>query len=148
MDRLAFRRDPAALPGWLAATTQWECGRVLRASRKQEALGRSPDAAESPDQVTGAAESELLKAEYHAALREAFAHLPPDDRQLITLLIQDPPVPHAEISARLGIPVESIGLSRGRCLAKLRRYPAIAAMMNAETPNAGAYVDVQPTAQN
>jgi hypothetical protein len=40
---------------------------------------------------------------------------------------QDPPLPYAQISARLGIPAGSIGPSRGRCLAKLRRHPAIAA---------------------
>ena len=94
--------------------------------------------------VTGAAESGLLRAEHHAALREAFTHLPPDARQLIALLIQDPPVPYAEISARLGIPVGSIGPNRGRCLDKLRRYPAIAALINAGTRNAGADIDVQP----
>jgi RNA polymerase sigma factor (sigma-70 family) len=129
--QLASLRDPAALPGWLATTTQRECGRVLRAAQKQDAP-RHPQ--EIPDMTTGAAESELLRAERHAALREAFTHLPPDSRQLIALLIQDPPVPYAEISARLGIPVGSIGPSRGRCLDKLRRDPAIAALINAEAP--------------
>ena len=49
------------------------------------------------------------------------------------MLIEDPPVPYAEISAKLGIPVGSIGPSRGRCLDRLRRYPAIAALINADT---------------
>jgi hypothetical protein len=40
--------------------------------------------------------------------------------------------PRSEISARLGIPVGSIGPTRLRCLSKLRRYPAIAALINAE----------------
>ena len=148
VDQLASLRDPAALPGWLATTTQRECGRVLRAARKQEAPGHSLDTADIPDQVTGAAESELLRAECHAAMREAFTHLPPDYRQLITMLIQHPPVPYAEISSRLGIPVGSIGPMRGRCLEKLRRYPAIAALINAEARNAGADIDVQPTARS
>ena len=39
---------------------------------------------------------------------------------------------YAEISARLGIPVGSIGPNRSRCLAKMRRYPAIAALINSE----------------
>ena len=131
--QLASLRDPAALPGWLATTTQRECGRVLRAARNQEAPGQSP---EIPDMTTGAAESELLRAERHAALREAFTHMPRSSRQLIVMLIQDPPVPYAEISAKLGIPVGSIGPSRSRCLDKLRRDPAIAALINAEAPNA------------
>jgi len=42
-------------------------------------------------------------------------------------------VPYAEISARLGIPVGSIGPTRRRCLGKLRRHPAIAALINADT---------------
>jgi RNA polymerase sigma factor (sigma-70 family) len=132
VSQLASLRNPAALPGWLATTTQRECARVLRAARKQEALGHWMDAADMPDKVTGVAESELLRAERHAALREAFTHLPSDSRQLIAMLIHDPPVPYAEISAKLGIPVGSIGPTRGRCLEKLRRYPAIAALINAE----------------
>jgi hypothetical protein len=48
------------------------------------------------------------------------------------MLLEDPPVPYAEISARLGIPVGSIGPSRGRCVEKLRRDPAIAALIGAE----------------
>ena len=130
--QLAFLRHPAALQGWLATTTQRECGRVLHAARKQEAPGYRLDAADIPDNVTGVAESELLRAERHAALREAFTHLPPDSRQLIAMLIQVPAVPYAEISARLGIPVGSIGPTRGRCLEQLRRDPAIAALINAE----------------
>jgi DNA-directed RNA polymerase specialized sigma24 family protein len=78
----------------------------------------------------------LLAAERHAALREAFSHLPPGCQRLIALLIQDPPLPDAEISARLGIPAGSIGPIRGRCLDKLRRFPAIAALINAEASTA------------
>jgi hypothetical protein len=48
------------------------------------------------------------------------------------MLITDPPVPYAEISARLGIPVGSIGPTRRRCLDRLRRDPAIACLIDAE----------------
>jgi RNA polymerase sigma factor (sigma-70 family) len=138
VDHLASLRDPAALPGWLATTAERECGRVLRAARKQQAPGHALDAADIPDHVTGTAESELLRGERYAALREAFIHLPPGARKLIALLIQDPPLPYAEISARLGIPVGSIGPSRSRCLDKLRRDPAIAALINAEAAQCGS----------
>jgi len=50
---------------------------------------------------------------------------------LITLFCADPPVPYAEITARLGIAVGSIGQTRSRCLDKLRRNRAIAALINA-----------------
>jgi len=39
-------------------------------------------------------------------------------------------VSYAQISARLGIPVGSIGPARRRCLDKLRRHPDIAALIN------------------
>ena len=131
VDQLGSLRDPAGLPGWLTTTTQRECGRVLSVSREQEVPGQSPDAADIPDKGTGIAESELLRAERHAALRDAFTQLPPKSQQLIALLIQDPPLSYAEISAKLGIPVGSIGPIRGRCLEKLRRHPAIAALFSA-----------------
>ena len=59
LGQLAFLRHPAALPGWLATTTQRECGRVLREARKQDAPGLL-EAADIPDKATGVADSELL----------------------------------------------------------------------------------------
>jgi RNA polymerase sigma factor (sigma-70 family) len=112
-------RDPATLPGWLASTTRRECGRVLRA-----AVARP------------AGEQGLLAAERHAALRDAFTRLPPGCQQLLALLIADPPVPHAEIGALLGISVGSIGHNRGRCLDRLGRDPAIVALIDAESASA------------
>jgi len=125
-------RDPAALPGWLATTTRHECGRILRAAYRTQPQGSLLEVTDIPGGQTGTAEDELLRAERQAVLREAFTHLPPPCQQLIALLIEDPPVPYAQISARLGIPVGSIGPRRARCLDKLRRYPAVAALINAQ----------------
>ncbi len=130
--QLDHLRDPAALAGWLATTTQRECFRVLRAARRTHASGYGPDAGNIPDEQARMPEHELLLAERNAVLREAFIDLPPGCQQLIALLIQDPPVPYAEISTGLGIPAGSIGPTRGRCLDKLRRHPAVAALINAE----------------
>ena len=138
VDQLDKVRDPAALPGWLATTTRRECVRVLRAVCGPHVAGYALDAETISDDQAQMVEQQVLMAERHVALREAFTHLPPCDQQLIALLIQDPPVPYAEISARLGIPVGSIGPTRGRCLDRLRRYPAIAALITAETESAGS----------
>ena len=75
-------------------------------------------------------EQDLLVAERGAALREAFQGLPPSGQELITLLLDDPPVPYAEISSRLSISVGSIGPSRRRYLEQLRRHPALAALID------------------
>ena len=136
VDQLDKLRDPAALPGWLATTTRRECFRVQRAAGRSSAGGQVLDAENIPDEQAATADHELLVAERNAALREAFARLPPSGRQLLALLIADPPVPYAEISARLGISVGSIGPSRSRCLDKLRRDPAIAALINTEAASA------------
>ena len=132
VDHLEAIHDPAALPGWLATTTKRECFRVLRVARSQRAPEHGPDIESMPDEQTRTAEQEVLLAERHAALREAFYRLPPPCQRLVALLLEDPPVPYAEISARLGIPVGSIGPSRLRCVKKLRRDPAIAALIDAE----------------
>ena len=130
VDQLDNVRDPAALPGWLATTTRRECLRVLRAAREPLTAGYRLDAQILPAEQARTAEQELLVAERHTALREAFLALPPSDQRLIGLLLEDPPVPYAEISARLGIPVGSIGPTRRRYLEKLRSYPAVAALIS------------------
>ena len=143
ISHLGAIRDPAALPGWLATTTRRECSRVVYATRGSQAAGHLPDES-IPDKHTGTADQELLAAERHAALREAFTCLSPSRQQLMAILTEDPPVPYTEISARLGIPVGSIGPTRRRCLDKLRRYPAIAALISTDTGSANEMTAGQP----
>jgi RNA polymerase sigma factor (sigma-70 family) len=112
-------REPAGLPEWLATATRRECSRFLR------------DADDIPGEQARAAEQQLLVAERHIVLREAFTDLPPRYQQLIALLIADPPVSNAEISARLDIPPGDIESHRARCLDKLRRHPAMAELIDA-----------------
>ncbi|HEY7263047.1 MAG TPA: sigma-70 family RNA polymerase sigma factor [Trebonia sp.] len=131
VDQLGNIRDPAALPGWLATTTRRECGRVLREASRTRATAHAADFETVSGEQVNTAEDDLMAAERHAALREAVAQLPADDRQLIALLIADPPMPYAKISARLGIPVGSIGPKRLRCLNKIRHYPSVAALISA-----------------
>jgi RNA polymerase sigma factor (sigma-70 family) len=123
-------RDAAALPGWLAITTARQSARAARRPRE---AGPLPDPGDLPGPTAATAEQELLQAERHAALRQALAQLPPPCQQLVALLLEDPPPSYATISARLGIPAGSIGPTRARCLHKLRRHPAIAALIDADT---------------
>jgi RNA polymerase sigma factor (sigma-70 family) len=136
VNELGKIRDPAALPGWLATTTRRECTRVLNRAQVRHVARYEPDADNIPDGEAETIEQGLLAAERHAALREALIHLSPRDQQLIALLIEDPPVPYAAISTRLGIPVGSIGPNRRRCLDKLRHHPAVAALISPEAQTA------------
>jgi RNA polymerase sigma factor (sigma-70 family) len=147
MDQLGKVRDLAALTGWLAATTQRECGKVRRAAYGPQAAGKALAAETIPDDQTGNAEQELLLAELHATLREALIGLPSCCQQLIALLTADPPLPDAQISAKLGIPAGSIGSRRIRCLDKLRRDPAIAALLDAHAAAARGKLSRQAAAQ-
>jgi RNA polymerase sigma factor (sigma-70 family) len=136
VEQLGTLRDPVALPGWLATTTRHECARLLRAAHRPQAAALALDADNIRDDQADNAEQELLAAERHAALREAFTSLPLRYQQLLTLLTRDPPMPYAQISTTLGVPIGSIGQLRSRCLHQLRSHPAIAALINAETATA------------
>jgi RNA polymerase sigma factor (sigma-70 family) len=131
VDQLGKIREPAALPGWLATTTRRECGRLVRAARGPHAVAYALDAENMADAHSDVAEQEVLAAERQAALREAYSHLPMKCQRLVAMLIADPPVPYAEISATLAMPVGSIGPTRSRCLDQIRSYPAIAALAEA-----------------
>jgi RNA polymerase sigma factor (sigma-70 family) len=126
VEQLGKLREPAALPGWLATTTQRECLRALTAARKAEDARTLDDTLPVVDAAV--IEQEILAAERNAALRTALAELPPRCQQLLTMLISDPPRSYAEISAALRIPIGSIGPQRARCLERLRRSSALAGL--------------------
>jgi RNA polymerase sigma factor (sigma-70 family) len=136
VEHLGELREPAALPGWLARTSARECLRVATAAHRTEPRGTEPwgterdDTAQSPDEAE--IEREILLAELNATLRAAFAKLPPRCQQLLAMLLADPPPSYAEISARLDIPVGSIGPQRGRCLGRLRKSPALIALVEGD----------------
>ena len=124
VEQLGKLREPAALPGWLATTTHRECLRVVMAARKSERVGTGlDDALQFVDNTV--IDEEILMAERNAALRAAFAELPPRCQQLLGLLLGgDPPKSYAEISATLQMRVGSIGPNRARCLDRMRKLLA------------------------
>jgi DNA-directed RNA polymerase specialized sigma24 family protein len=79
-------------------------------------------------------DEEYLMAERNAALRAAFAELPPRCQQLLAMLTSDPPSSYAEISATMQIPVGSIGPRRARCLERLRKSSVLAGLSDADVP--------------
>jgi RNA polymerase sigma factor (sigma-70 family) len=118
-------REPAALPGWLAKTTRNECLRVLRVTHRHAHAGLPSEDQMPMDPDAVVIDDEILRAERDAALRTAFAELPPRCRELLSMLMRDPPCRYEDISAKLGIPMGTIGPVRGRCLDRIRRSPHI-----------------------
>ncbi len=72
VEHIGTLREPAALPGWLATTTQRECLRVVR---KHDRCVPLPDELpRGPDDLM--VEQEIIMAERNIALRTALAELP------------------------------------------------------------------------
>jgi RNA polymerase sigma factor (sigma-70 family) len=110
---------PARVGSWLAATARHECLRSLAARRRVVLVhddgDLNGDATHEPE-----IDERILAEERAAAVREALTRLPEQWQQLLGLLMADPPASYAEISDQLGLPVGSIGPTRGRCLERLR----------------------------
>ncbi len=124
VDRVGTIREPAALPGWLATNARRECLRQVR-RRVREQLTVDLDHI-APSTVP--CDTRLLVDERHTAVRQALAQLPQREQRLLSLLFSDPPTPYAKISALLGMPIGAVGPTRQRCLARMRRVPALAAL--------------------
>ena len=109
--------NPYRVGSWLAATARIECLRTL-AVRKRVVLADDIvlEAAITPEPEADE-RSQMIR---EAMVREAMAQLPRRWQEMLELLMADPPASYAEISDRLGLPIGSIGPTRGRCLARLR----------------------------
>jgi RNA polymerase sigma factor (sigma-70 family) len=110
---------PDRVGSWLAATARNECLRCL-ASHKRLVLAHEDVVLDGPADHEPEIDEGLLAAERAKVVREAMTQLPRRWQRLMELLMADPPASYAEISDELGLPVGSIGPTRGRCLARLR----------------------------
>lgn len=123
LENLAKLRSSERLAGYIATTTQRACLAVRRDHERQARLSEIA----AQDELYPAAVDVDPERAARAALR---AHLvqralqQQDERcrELLTLLFFSDEQPnYEEISARLRLPVPSIGPTRGRCLEKFRR---------------------------
>jgi len=130
IEYLPSLREPAALPGWLATTTRRECIRVQRVSWQNDKQLTEPEFDLPADEETTQVDRWIIAQERDSALRTAFAELGQRCQDLLALLMRDPPLSYASISADLTIPVGSIGPSRARCLDQLRGSPAVAQLVD------------------
>lgn len=111
--------DPARVAAWLATTARRECLRVI-AQGKRVVLASDDLVHDVVDLTEPEPDAGLLARERAAATHTALATLPERSRRLMLMLSADPAPSYEEISERLGMPVGSIGPTRGRCLRKLR----------------------------
>jgi RNA polymerase sigma factor (sigma-70 family) len=123
LENLGRIRQPASVGAWLASVTRHECLRVLRHRDREITTAESIDLDEygGDDDIDLA----LLSQERGAALREAFACLPPKWRSLLEVLIGTPTASYEEVAKAVGMPIGSIGPTRQRCLERLRSSPVL-----------------------
>jgi RNA polymerase sigma factor (sigma-70 family) len=124
VEHLASLHQPEALPGWLATTTQRECGRYLRQARKVVPVDPQTDGIMQHGTTVDPG-ADILRAELRQALRDGLDELPARDQQLLQLRTADPPKSYDEISKLLKMPIGSIGPTLRRSLDRLRQTHAM-----------------------
>jgi RNA polymerase sigma factor (sigma-70 family) len=115
-------RDPQATLQWLLVTARRAAWRAVQQARVDQAHQVADEAATQwltgpPDELPGAV---LERDERDAALWRHVQNLPERCRRLLGLVALVDRPDYAVVSRSLGMPVGSIGPTRGRCLAKLR----------------------------
>jgi RNA polymerase sigma factor (sigma-70 family) len=116
-ERLCSLRRPDRLAAWIATTARRECLRI-HADRRREVPADWFDAPEPTDRGP---EPVVLRTARDRMLWQAFASLPARCRDLLGLLAQAPELTYVQLGRALGISVNSVGQTRGRCLELLRR---------------------------
>ncbi len=123
-DRGHSIEDPRRLAGWLATTTRREAQAVsIRGKRSRSDLGSEGLDRQIADPTPGP-EDRAVATEAQQRLREAFDSLKQKCRELLSLLWAD--VAYRDIAEMLSMAVGSIGETRRRCLADLRREAQLA----------------------
>ncbi len=125
VEHIADLREPEHVAGWLKTTARRVCLQVIRQRGREQLVDWDEDRApgsgvryEGPDE--DGPEAAAMRQEQQVLVRRALAELPDRHRQLMELLVASPPISYQDISARLGMPVGSIGPTRARILARLR----------------------------
>ncbi len=118
LEHIASVRVPGAVGGWIATTARRESLRTVQAARRQE-----PTEHELLDTaiVEPVDADRLAEAERRQTVTGALGRLSARDAALLGMLFAEPAPSYAEISAALDMPVGSIGPTRQRTIARLRR---------------------------
>lgn len=117
-------QDPQAVLRWLTVTVQREAARTVRRAGRVDPTDPTgtdgPSLLERADQPQPGADEVVLGEQRTATLWRHVASLSDRCQRLLRVIAFSDRPDYARLSADLGMPVGSIGPTRGRCLAKLR----------------------------
>ena len=119
VEHIGRLRDPERFGAWVGTTARRECLRVLQGRKR---VLPTCDEVRNPLFAAHVDDEEIeLAAERRAAVRQALTVLPAKQRTLLWLLHSERETSYDTISAKLGMPIGSIGPTRGRALERLRK---------------------------
>ncbi len=111
-------QEPAAVGGWLTTTARREAWKVAKAAGRGIPVEDDELSRRLPDEDS--AESEVLRRDGDERLWDAVERLSERCQALLRIVAFEHRPDYTTIAANLGMPVGSIGPTRGRCLQKLR----------------------------
>ena len=128
LEKLGSLREPRGLPAWIITTTSRQCWAVIRQQTREQGRAAGErgleSAAEPPDPLP-LPEETVLALERQYLVRRAVSQLTPRCRELVEklFLLGDASATssYQELAGRLGMPLNSLGPTRSRCLRHLRR---------------------------
>lgn len=112
--------DHQSVLKWLITTTRREAWRVSRLGRRDDPLEDSTGSAAGTDDSEPGPEDAVIQANTQAVVWRHFRQLPERCQQLLRVIAFADRPDYASMAQALGMPIGSIGPTRGRCLAKLR----------------------------
>jgi RNA polymerase sigma factor (sigma-70 family) len=110
--------DTAAVGGWLTMTARREAWRTAKGTSRTTPTDEEELAPHLPRQRS--AETDVVDADRRQRLWGAVDGLPERCRRLLRVVAFENRPDYANLASELGMPIGSIGPTRGRCLAKLR----------------------------
>jgi RNA polymerase sigma factor (sigma-70 family) len=131
VENLGSLREPHRVSSWLITTARRESLRILKTTKREPAVDVSR--LDRADQTLPDPDAALIEEERSAQLWSAFEQLGDNCRRLLRVLMATPPPSYEDVSAALDMPIGSIGPTRGRCLATLRKL-AVAAGISEAAP--------------
>jgi len=109
-----------SLPAWIIVTTRRECQSALRGRRRELPIEDSTAERLSEDPPDVTRRLDAVAAEHNLSI--ALGRLDRGCRELLSAMYVEEPRPsYQEISRRTGRPMGSLGPTRARCLAKLKK---------------------------
>jgi RNA polymerase sigma factor (sigma-70 family) len=111
--------DPQAVLQWLIVSTRREAWRVVKQEDRVEPREFDPeDVVSGPKDLP---EEQVLQSDGDSRLWQHIAQLTQRCQELLRVIAFADRPDYATVAQALGMPVGSIGPTRGRCLAKLRQ---------------------------